>query len=154
MLHARRQKLLRLSALCGMTALVGCRTYVPIETQEPQPGTKVRAELSDQGAANLASLIGPRAVAVDGHVAAAGGPELVLAVSAVQRRDGLEEFWRGERVSIVRTDIASLRREKISPLRTGFVVGTAAALAYLLYNGIGGWEGIGGGKGGPPPGPQ
>lgn len=153
MVLRHRQTLLRLLALCGLTALVGCRTYVPIDT-DPQPGTKVRAELSDQGAANVAALIGPRAVAVDGHVAAAGGPELVLAVSAVQRRDGLEEFWRGERVSIIRTDIASLRREKISPLRTGAVVGTAAALAYLLYNGIGGWEGIGGGKGGLPPGPQ
>lgn len=149
-----RQKLLRVLALCGVLVLGGCRTYVPIETPEPQPGIKVRAELSDQGAANMAALIGPRAVAVDGHVAAAGGPELVLAVSAVQRRDGVEEFWRGEQVSIARMDIASLRRERISAARTGIVVGTAVALAYLLYNGVGGWDGLGGGKGGTTPGPQ
>ncbi len=152
MQRIRRHPVFHLVVLVGF--LGACRTYVPIEGPQPEPGTKVRAELSDQGAANLASQVGPRAVAVDGHVASAGGPELVLAVSAVQRRDGLEEFWRGEQVTIPRADIASLRRERISPQRTGVVVGTAVALAFLLYNGVGGWEGLGGGKGGRTPTPQ
>jgi hypothetical protein len=134
--------------------LAGCHSYRRIEAPAPSPGTQLRLELSDQGSVDVTGQVGPRAINIFGRLTASSTDTLALAVTGVERRGGIKEIWKGERVTVGRSSIAAISREAISWRRTSLVLAAGAA-AYFLLAGIGGWEGlVGGGKdgGGPPSG--
>src|SRR5207253_10942630 len=45
-----------------LLVLSGCYNYALLTTPGPQPGTRIAAELTDSGAATLASYLGPNVV--------------------------------------------------------------------------------------------
>jgi len=131
-------------------ALSGCYNYVVLTTPDPQPGTRVTAELTDSGAVTLASYLGPNVSAVDGQVISLSGQDLLVSVVSVRHRDGVEDYWKGESVTVPRGDIASLRERKLAVGRSAFVIGggVGAAVALLRAFGV---VGSGSSPGGQPP---
>ena len=148
----RRQTPLRSSLALTTAALtVGCHSYVPIDPADVTPSRVVRLDLTDAGSVALGPAVGPYAVSVDGRISQRDDSVLVIAVSQVTRRSGAEESWNGEAVRVPRAGVASLGVEKLSPARTGLVVGGLAALGAALGATLGGGGGAGGRT--PPPAP-
>ena len=147
---------LRLPALgLGASLLLasgGCYNYVVLSTPDPQPGTRVAAELTDSGAAELAAYLGPNVSTVDGQLVNLTGRELMVSVVSVRHRNGVEDFWKGESVTVPRGDIATLHERKLAVGRSVFLVvgGAGAAVALLRAFGVVGTGSSAGGL--PPPG--
>ncbi len=116
----------------AILACLGCHTYNPAPQPVPE-GAQVRVVLSDQGAVNAAAQVGPGALELHGRVLGATADSLVLGLTrVVKRRD--EEFWRGERVSVARSDVGTLETRTLSRWRSGLTVAGALTALYLLYD--------------------
>lgn len=138
--------------LATITGLTGCYKYTPLATTDPAPGTQIAVELTPAGTDTLARFVGPHVVAIDGRVVHADGTDLSLAVSVVRKRNGEEDFWKGELVTIPREVISGLQQRRLSTGRTLLLVGAvAAASASVGVAATGGGSGGGGSGGGPPP---
>src|SRR6185503_1901087 len=105
----------RCVAMAGLAALqLGCYTAVPISGEMARMGSRVQLDLSDGGASNMASQVGPRTRTLMGDVTTTNDRELVLAVRSVTDVRGIESFWSGEQVTVPRTDIAAVREQRLS----------------------------------------
>ena len=130
--------------------LMGCYSYVPVAVSGPPPGARANLVLTDEGTVEMARLVGPSTRAIEGDVVSANGEGLVLAVRRLERRDGIEEFWKGEQVTVPRTAVATYTERRLSRTRTVlFGAGTAAA-AFVLGKAFGEATGIFGRTGGGP----
>ena len=141
----------RLAALALLTSLVGCYNYSPVTTADPQPGTRVSAQLSDSGTLALARYLGPDVATVEGRLVAVTEQDIGISVVAVRNRNGIEHYWKGEVVTLPRGDVASVRQRKLAAGRSVFLVlaGVGGSVALLEAFGV-----IGTGSGGfvtPPP---
>jgi hypothetical protein len=133
-------------------ALIGCYKWTPLEAADPAPGTRIAVELTPVGSDTLARFVGPNATGIEGRVVQATGSDLLLAVSVVRKRNGGEEFWKGEMVSIPQATISGLRQRRLAAGRTALFAGAVAALgATVGVAASSGGSGGGGGGGGPPP---
>jgi hypothetical protein len=142
------------AARCVATvaALSGCYKWTPLETVTPASGTRIAVDLTSVGTDTLARYVGPNAVAIEGRVLEAEASDLLLAVSVVRKRNGEEDFWKGEAVSIPRATISGLRQRRLAAGRTLLVAGAVAALgATVGAAASSGGSGGGGNGGGPPP---
>src|SRR5438477_10974084 len=90
-----------------LLAMSGCYNYVVLTTPDPQAGTRIAAELTDSGASALASYLGPDVSTVDGQLVNLTGHELMVSVVSVRHRNGVEDFWKVEPVTVPRGDIAT-----------------------------------------------
>jgi len=154
MTSSRRRRPVRAAgALLIATLTVACYSYTPVESATLRDGTPAQVELTDQGAATLAGAIGPRGRAIQGIVRQVTDTAVTLSATTVLRRDGSEESWSGETVSVPRTLIASVGRKTLARGRTvAAVAAVAAAVALLVRSFTGGSNG--GGTSGPIPTPQ
>ncbi|HEX5580903.1 MAG TPA: hypothetical protein VFX39_04945 [Gemmatimonadaceae bacterium] len=119
----------RVALLLGAFLASGCYHYTPVAPVDVQPGRRVRAELGDQGAAELARWVGPRSVSVEGRVENVSDSALTISVTEVVRRNGVTEPWQGESVLVPRSYVASLRQRRFDRTRTLLLsAGVAAAL--------------------------
>lgn len=148
---------MREGMLCATLLLVSaCYTYDSVQVPTPVAGTRIQAELTDGGSAELASQLGPNIAAVRGEVVESDEVGLLLALNSVTVRTEERIFWKGEQVRIPLTTVAQVRQRKFSLGRSLLFGG--AALAALVAAGAafeGGGSGIGGGVGdGGGPGPQ
>jgi hypothetical protein len=135
-----------------MAGLAGCYKYTPLATTDPAPGTRVAVELAPAGTDTLARFVGPNVIRIEGRVLQAGGSDLLLAVSVVRKRNGEEDFWKGETVSIPRGTISGLRQRRLATGRTLLLAGAVAvAGATVGAAASSGSSGGGGNGGGPPP---
>lgn len=126
----------------------GCHRYAALAPADLSPGRQVRAELGDDGSADLARWIGPRGVAVGGRIESVSDSALTISVTEVVRRNGVAESWRGEQVSVPRSQLATVRERRFDRTRTLLLgAGVVAALvsvdaalgdAGLLFRGRGG----------------
>jgi len=95
--------------------------------------------LTDTGAAQLASAVGPRVTGLSGRYLGQSGDTLLLSVKTVIKRDGNEEFWRGEQVGVPRSTVSSLSRREFSSAKSGAIVAAVVAaivgIAGLVYGG-------------------
>jgi len=95
--------------------------------------------LTDNGAADLASVVGPRVTGLSGRYMGLSGDTLMLSVKTVIKTDGNEEFWKGERVGVPRSDIAHLSRRDFSSAKSlaivGGIVGALVAITGIVYAG-------------------
>ena len=140
--HQRRRR----AAIAGIAALqLGCYTAVPITGEMARPGARVQLDLSDGGASNMASQVGPRSRTLMGDVASTNERELVLAVRSVTDVRGIESFWAGEQVTVPRTDIAGVREQRLSK-RKSVLFATAIAVGIFATGHAFGW--FSGGDGG------
>lgn len=139
------------SLSCIIVALVsGCYTYRPLPTAEPVPGSRVSAELTDEGARELSGTIGPAVGHVEGEVLRVDSSTIELSVLQVESMRGWQTDWSGESVRIPRTAVAGMQQRRFSLGGTGFVGGVVAGGVYAIYRLLGGpgiFEGGGGSSG-------
>jgi hypothetical protein len=142
----------RITAVIALATTGACYTAHPLESFPPVVGNDVVAMLTDAGAANLAGVVGPKVTGLSGRYMGLSGDTLMLSVKTVIKRDGNEEFWKGEQVGIPRADVANLSRRDFSSVKSVAVVGAVIA-ALVAITGI-----VVSGKAGtnkpPPPPPQ
>jgi hypothetical protein len=141
---------MRLSSFVIAVALLGaCHVYRPLPISAPVEGMKVRALLTDSGTRALAPYVGPEVSVISGRVSERAADGLTLSVGSVETRDGVEHFWKGERVLVPPALIALLQEERVSPERSTLLGGALAVGAFLAYKGFGlGSNSGGSGKGG------
>jgi hypothetical protein len=131
---------------CGL--LAGCYIYEPLATVEPRVGTRVSAELTGYGSDTLAPYVGPRVTALRGYVVSTETANVVLSVTSVTDRTGVEQSWQGERVRVPRRAIQDFQQRKFS-LGRSLLLGAA-----FLGGSVAAWEVFKGGfSGGSLPGP-
>ena len=130
-------------------ALCGCYTYRPLVSPEPVAGTRVSAQLTEEGSRNLSGEIGPAVEHVEGDVLRVDSAGIQLSVRQVEAFRGIESDWNGEPVVIPRTAVAGWQQRRLSLGGTGFVGGLVLGGVYAMYRLLGG-PGIfqGGGRGG------
>lgn len=138
-------------ATAGGTA---CYGYYPPATAN-LAGRDIQISLTDSGAVVLAPKIGSGIESVDGKVLADTVSHLMLSVMGTQRRDGLENTWKGEPLDIPRSLVAGVMERRFSRARTAlFVVATTIAMIAVkqAFGGAGGANAPGNTQ--PPPGGQ
>lgn len=132
----------RAVGLITLATTGACYTSLPLESFPPAVGNDLVAMLTDTGSAELASVVGPRVTGLSGRYLGLAGDTLLLSVKTVIKRDGNEEFWKGEQVGIPRADVASLSKRRFSSVKSGVIVGgliaTLVAITGLVYAGTAG----------------
>jgi len=102
-------------------------------------GNDLVAMLTDSGASEMASVVGPRVRGLTGRYLGLEGDTLLLSVKTVIMRDGNEVFWRGEQVGVPRANVASLSRREFSRAKSSLIVGGVIAalvgITGLVYSG-------------------
>jgi hypothetical protein len=145
--------MLRYRRLIGVITLAttgACYTSMPVESFPPPVGNDLVAMLTDVGSAEMASVVGPRVTGVSGRYLGLAGDSLILSVKTVIKRDGNEEFWKGEQVSISRSIVATLQRRQFSPIKSGAIVGGVVALLLGITSAVISANGGSGNKRPPP----
>jgi len=142
----------RTVAVIALATTGACYTSYPLESFPPAVGNDVVAMLTDNGAADLASVVGPRVSGLSGRYMGLSGDTLMLSVKTVIKRDGNEEFWKGEQVGVPRADVSHLSRRDFSSAKSfavvGGVIAALVAITGLVYAGTAGTHHA------PPPPPQ
>lgn len=138
--------MIRTGLLAALLLLVSaCYVYVPVGPELPEPGSKVRAHLRDEGVTSLTPVLGPGVLALDGYMIHERSDSLLLLVEYAQSRMGGRFAWHGEPVRLYQGHVLSLEQWRHSPRRTaGLAVATAAAF-YLFHRILGGYMPWGGG---------
>jgi hypothetical protein len=141
-------------AICCVTtiaALISCYKYTPLATTDPAAGARIAVDLTSAGTDTLARFVGPNVSAIEGRVVEGAGSDLLLAVSVVRKRNGEEDFWKGETISIPRGVISGLRQRRLAVGRTLLLAGAVAAVGATVGTAASGGSSGGGGNGGGPP---
>jgi len=138
------------AALLLAVLLSGCYTVRPLPSPEPDPGTRVRAQLTQAGTAELAPLIGPQVVRVEGIVDQARPEAWQLFLISVEQADGQEVFWNREPILFPREAIANAHERQLDRTRSFLVAGGITAGAILLGRLVAQSASSGNGGGGPP----
>jgi hypothetical protein len=127
--------------------VAGCYGYYP-----PSPsaaGRDILVNLTDSGSVVLARVVGPSVVGVQGRFLSDSEGTLVVNASGVRLRDGREAPWRGERIAIPHSLIATTSERRFSRGRTTLFSGVVAVALVALRQAF---QGEGGGFGGGTPG--
>lgn len=146
-----RLKLWRPAALLLLVTFVlnGCYTYFPTQ-QIPDRGAKVRLELAQPQDVRLSEVTANDVVNLQGELAQVDSNRVVLSAFVLRSQSGYENIGRGESVSILRQNIASIRQSRISPLNTAGLVAIGVVIGVLTGVALAdaGNQGEGGGGGG------
>ena len=132
--------------------LGGCYTYRPLGAVQPLPGTRVSAELTNDGARDLSGQVGPEVEHVEGEVIAVNSTGVELAVRQVETARGIQADWKGEKVTIPSIAVSGWQQRRLSVGGTGFLGGLVAGGLYAMYRLLGGPGLINGRGGGTGPG--
>ena len=129
---------------------VGCYTYTPINPTAAPAGQRSRVQLTEAGSFAIAQYIGPYGNALDGRITQRDDSGLVMSVTQVTRRSGVEESWRGEPVRVPNSAVAAVSIPKFSRSRSALMAGGIVATALVLAASLGGGFTLGrsGGGGG------
>lgn len=141
------------SVIPAALALSACYVSVPVQSSQLAPGQRVRVELTDMGSDSLARYLGPGVSSVDGRLVQRSDSSFGVSVSQVQLRNGSDQFWKGESVTIPRVSIAGVQERRISKLRSFLLAGAVVAGAVLITSAAAG-DNSGRSSKPPPPPPQ
>jgi hypothetical protein len=130
-----------------LAATAACYTYRPLDTPEPEIGSRVSAQLTDQGSVDLGTLIGYGVVHVEGDVLRTDTAAIQLAVVQVENNRGLQQDWRREPVELPLRAVAGFQQRRLSIGGTSLMGGVIAGGLYALYQLLGGGSVIQGGTG-------
>lgn len=129
-------------ALVLAAVLAGCHSFEPLQTA-PKVEEQARVRLNDVGAAMMAPILGPGVTGVRGRIVASDSASVRVAVVAVTDRDGLENAWLGENVTLPRQHIAGYDQRELSPFKSTLVaLGILAGMVALAGAVSGGSDGI------------
>jgi hypothetical protein len=144
------------SPLCiAVLALLLGACYVerPLTTPVPQTATRIVAQITDTGSAELANKIGPGAREVEGVVVSADATAWDVQVIRVDYLGGTSQPWNRERVTFPRYALTNASERAFNSKRSWIIAlaitGTAVLAARLF-----GVLGFGGSSGGEPPPPN
>ncbi|MFL5570280.1 MAG: hypothetical protein ACJ772_06795 [Gemmatimonadaceae bacterium] len=140
-------------AVVGVFFLCGCYSYRSTGVADVAVMAPVRVELTEAGAQELSSQVGPRGTALEGVIAVKSESTLVFGVTALTRANGVEETWHGERVTVPASSVAKIQLRKFSALNTGLFVAGLVAGGFLVKTVASGGDVIRT-SGGPPTGRQ
>lgn len=131
--HAHRRPV----AVVLLLALGACHSLVPLE-RAPVVDDEARVRLTELGAATMAPILGPGVTGVRGRIVSADSALMRLSVVAVTDRDGIENTWLGEQVTVPRQHIAGYDKRELSPVRSAAVGAGILAGMYMLARAAGG----------------
>ena len=115
--------------VAGVVGVSGCYVRRAIHEPGPVAGATVEIKLTPDATMVLSSLIGSNVRLLDGRVVTRVPDSLVIAITRAVRTDGTAQEWRGERVAIARSSIATVEGRRLSPVTTGILVsGTVVGL--------------------------
>lgn len=120
------------ASMFAALVLSGCYVTVPLANPHPDPGTKLRVQLTDAGTDQLARYLGPGVITVDGRLVQNSDSALALSVTQVSMRSGQDQFWKGETVNLPRTAISTVQERKLSRVRSLIIAGGVIAIAATL----------------------
>jgi hypothetical protein len=123
-------------ALCG-----ACYQYAAFQPAQSTLGQAVRVQLTDAGTAHVAALVGPGAAYLDGNLASLTDSAYTIALADLGRRNGTEETWKGEQVTVTRAEVASIQLRKAAPGRSAALTAALVGGAALVARAIGAGEG-------------
>ena len=136
-------------AAAGLGLNAGCYAYTPVTAPRSAAGTEVRVTLAEQGAAEIARFVGPRAASLEGRVVAGSDSALTLAVTTITRTNGVEETWPGDEVVIPRSAVAVAQTRRFARARTLLLTGAIVAAGVLIGAALKAGEDINRGPGRP-----
>src|ERR1700682_547300 len=117
-----------------------CYGYYP-PARPDLTGRDVQISLTDSGALVLAPRIGNGIEAGQGKGLEDTVSHLLISVMGPQRRDGIENTWKGEPVAIPRPLVAGVAERRFSVARTTLFL-TITTIAMLgIKQAFGGWGG-------------
>ncbi len=145
---AQRATLLTTAVL----VLAGCYTTRPLLTREPAPGQRVVLQLTDRGSVDMARLVGPNIMALEGTVSTVSPTEISLRVTRAEQRGGMDVSWSGEPIAVPTEAIAGMQERNLDKRRSWAMAGIIGALAITLgiLIGTGAFSGSNSDSGGPP----
>lgn len=113
-------------------ALGGCYTYMPPKTAAIAPGTQLRVQLTLTGGDSLARWLGPNVASVDGRLVLVNEGSYEVGVTQVVMHSGMEQYWKGETVTLPKPLIASIEERTFSWGKTGILAGVIVLTAFAL----------------------
>jgi hypothetical protein len=128
-----------LAAGLACVLLAGCYSYQPlgsVDAAMPPTGTAVQVRLTTSGATSLASQVGPDILYLQGQIVSADPDALTLAVTRAETARRIEIEWKGEQVTLPRSEIASVEQKRLSVGHTvliGGLAGGSVVAAYALF---------------------
>ena len=123
-------------SLCG-----ACYQYSALQPTPATVGKAVRVQLTNDGTAHLAAMVGPGADYVDGNLTSMTDSSFTLSLADLGRRNGTEESWKGEPVTIARSDVESIALRRASAGRSAALTAALIGGAALVARGLGAGEG-------------
>jgi hypothetical protein len=124
--------------ICG-----ACYEYRPFQPSDLSVGKSVRVQLTYVGTEHVAASVGPNAEYLDGNLASLTDSTYTIALSDLGRRNGSEESWKGEPLTLKKADVESIGLRKASPGKSAAVTAMIMGGAALLGRAISGISGTG-----------
>ena len=121
--------------------LTACYEYSAFNPTGDTLGKAVRVELSGGGTDRIARFVGPNAEYLDGNLAAMTDTTYTLSLADLGRRNGTEELWKGEPLTLTKADVNSIALRKSSGTRSAALTGLLLGGAFLVARAIHGNEG-------------
>ena len=120
-------------------AVSGCYTYTPLATSELKPSAQLRVELTLTGGDSLARFLGPSVQSVDGRLVVATPTSYEIGVTQVTMYSGMEQFWKGETVTLPKPYVSRIEERTFSYGKTGLLAAIIVVTGYALKstNGFG-----------------
>lgn len=112
-----------------LTSLCGCYTYDPARLGDVRAEMRVRARLSEAELARLGSVVPSDGRVIEGEVLERGGGELLLLVPVTTDVVGTRVATLHQRLRIPDSGIIEIEARRLDRLKTGLVLGAAAAVA-------------------------
>ena len=112
--------------------LCGCYTYRNTAVGDAAIRAPMRVELTEVGSQAITSQVGPRGSMLEGIVRAKSDSALIFGVTALTRTNGVEESWRGERVTVPTSAVSRIQLRKFSALNTGLFIAGIVTGAFLV----------------------
>ena len=123
-------------AMCG-----ACYQYGAFQPSSSTGSQAVRIHLTDAGTLHVAALVGPGADYLDGNLASMTDSAYTISRADLGRRNGTEESWKGEQVTVPRSEVASIELRKAAPGRSAALTAALVGGAALVARAIGAGEG-------------
>ncbi len=138
-------------AVLLLASLGACHSMSPMGGM-PVANDQARVRLTDIGAATMAPVVGPGVTGLRGTILSIDSATVRMSVIAVTDRDGLENRWLGEQVTVKREFITGFDQRELSYFKSSLVVlGIGAGMFALASVASGGTDGflraIGGNQG-------
>jgi hypothetical protein len=123
-------------SLCG-----ACYQYSAFRPTPTTVGKAVRVQLTYDGTARVAALVGPGADYLDGNLTSLTDSAYTISLLDLGRRNGTEETWKGEVVTVSKSDVESIELRKASASKSAALTAALVGGAALVARAIGAGEG-------------